>query len=415
MVSRVIYAADLFCGAGGTSTGLLQAADSLGMDVKLLAVNHWQLAIATHSANHPGVEHRCEDLDNVNPRKAVPGGYLDLLVASPECMSHSRARGGTPKNDQSRATAFHISRWAEALYIENIIIENVPEFTRWGPLGRDGRPIKRLEGETFLAFIRLLEALDYCVEWRVINCADYGDATSRRRLFIMARRGQRPVWPEITHGAHGMYRQYQPYRTAREIIDWSVQGERLSQRSQPLKPSTMRRIERGLQRFCGEAFLVNYHGDKPGAERVQPLDEPLPTVDTSNRYALVEPYIIALNHGAGDERSYSVDAPMPTITSVDAWGLCQPFIVNYNGTGVAHSIDEPLPAVTGNDRFGLVQPVGVDVRFRMLQPHELAAAQGFPAGYQFEGSRKERVKQIGNAVPVNTARALCGAVLGQLA
>jgi DNA (cytosine-5)-methyltransferase 1 len=121
----MIFAADLFCGAGGTSTGLIQAAQALGLDVNLLAINHWNLAIATHSANHPGVEHRCEDLDNVNPRKVVPGGYLDLLVASPECMSHSRARGGTPKNDQSRATAFHVLRWAEALYVKDILIENV--------------------------------------------------------------------------------------------------------------------------------------------------------------------------------------------------------------------------------------------------------------------------------------------------
>ena len=111
---KKIMAADLFCGAGGTSTGLALACEQLGQRLSLLAINHWQLAIDTHSKNHPWAQHRCESLENIDPQKAVPGGHLHLLVASPECLHYSRARGGRPMSDQSRASAWHILRWAES-------------------------------------------------------------------------------------------------------------------------------------------------------------------------------------------------------------------------------------------------------------------------------------------------------------
>src|SRR6266404_9126646 len=144
-----IEAVDLFCGAGGTSTGLAHACTFLGYQLKLVAINHWDVAIDTHSTNHPSTTHLCESVDNVDPRKTVPSGRLNILVASPECTHHSNARGGRPMSDQSRATAWAILRWAEALYIDNIIIENVREFKTWGPLGADGRPLKSKRGHTY--------------------------------------------------------------------------------------------------------------------------------------------------------------------------------------------------------------------------------------------------------------------------
>src|ERR1043166_8283603 len=116
-MNRSIEAADLFCGAGGTSTGLAHACQELGLGLKLLAINHWNIAVDTHSANHPEAEHLCTGLDSVDPRKVVPGGKLDLLVASPECTHHSNARGGKPINDQSRASAWLVFRWSERLNI----------------------------------------------------------------------------------------------------------------------------------------------------------------------------------------------------------------------------------------------------------------------------------------------------------
>lgn len=436
------------------------AAEALGVDLKLLAINHWNIAISTHSKNHPWADHLCENLDNVNPRKIVPDGYLDLLVASPECTFHSRARGGSVVNDQSRASAWHVLRWAEALYIENILIENVPEFQFWGPLDKEGLPIKRLKGKTYLAFISALESLGYAVEARVINAADYGDPTTRKRLFIMARRGKPVCWPEPTHAKNTagtlMDGPAHPWRPAREIIDWSIPGQSIFAREKPLSENTMRRIAAGLRKYCdlpfivrmngtkddsinssaisidspvptvvgsathlylAQPFLVQYHGDKAGSERTASLDNPLQTIDTSNRLGLVEPFIVTLNHGRDDNRAYSLDDPMRAITSADVWGLVSPFLVKYNGTGETCSVDEPLDTVTGKDRFGLAivlqdgRSAVVDVHFRMLQPHELAAAMSFPKEYAFDGTREQKVKQIGNAVPVRTAQALCQALM----
>jgi DNA (cytosine-5)-methyltransferase 1 len=348
----MIFAADLFCGAGGTSTGLIQAAQALGLDVNLLAINHWNLAIATHSANHPGVEHRCEDLDNVNPRKVVPGGYLDLLVASPECMSHSRARGGTPKNDQSRATAFHVLRWAEALYVKDILIENVPEFTRWGPLDKDGEPIKRLEGQVFLSFIHTLESLGYNVDWRLINCADFGDPTTRERLFIQARREKPVSWPEPSHGAVDMFEQRRPYHTAREIIDWTIKAESIFSRKRPLKPNTMRRIAKGLQKFSGLPFITSTGGPVGQGRNPKGMDEPISTILSDDHHALVEPFLVMF-YGQGNARS--VDIPMPVVTAQgEHIGLCEPFLVEYHGDSGnnerVREVDKPLPTVDTSNR-----------------------------------------------------------------
>lgn len=459
-----IKAADLFCGAGGITNGLKDAAAELGMKVSLLAINHWDIAIMTHSENHPDVMHLCTGVDHVDPRVVVPDGYLDILVAGPQCTFFSRARGGRPVDDQQRVSPWLVLDWLEKLDVRNVLIENVPELMKWGPVDpQTGRPIKRLEGKTFLAYIRALRSLDYNVSYRVVNCADYGDATTRERLFIMARKGRRVRWPEPTHvdpaehTGNGkqvpMFNHGRPWRTAREIIDWGIPGTSIYQRKKPLAENTLRKIWVGLEKISGlpfilkhygtndvsainnplpaitaqgkkyalfEPFIKEYHGGDGCERRVRSVEDPLPTQDTSNRFALAEPFIFKINHGQNTHRAYSIDEPLRTVTSVDAWGLAQPFIVKFYGNGVAQSIDDPLHTVTTKDRFGLAQPVVfqvgeqfymLDILFRMLLPHELAAAMSFPADYKFHGSRSDIVKQIGNAVPRRTARALCKALL----
>jgi DNA (cytosine-5)-methyltransferase 1 len=452
-----IYAADLFCGAGGTSTGMVNALKGMGYqveDIDLLAVNHWDMAIATHSANHPWARHLCENLDNVNPRDIIPGGYLDLMVASPECTHHSRARGGKPISDQSRASAWHVLRWAEALFIENILIENVPEFMTWGPLDREGDVIQNLKGKTFLAFIDALRSLGYNVGYQVINCADYGDPTTRKRLFIMAKRSKPAIFPEPTHaksGSKDMFGERLAWKSARDVIDWSIVSESIFTRKKPLSPNTMRRIMKGLQKFSSLAvapFVVTCnHGNDDN--RSYPVGEPMPTITSIDAWGVVQPFILQMDMGGS---SHSLTEPMNTITSADAralvepylveyhgsdvgrervrplsdplptqdtsnrFGLCEPFIVTYYGTGQPASIADPLDTITAKDRFGLVLPMSdgrqvlVDIKFRMLQPHELAAAMSFPPEYQFTGTREQKVKQIGNAVPGRTAEALVKAL-----
>jgi DNA (cytosine-5)-methyltransferase 1 len=520
-----IRAVDLFCGAGGSSTGLSRACAKLGLQVDLTAVNHWNIAIDTHSKNHPGAKHLCARLEAVEPLDHVPEGRLDLLLASPECTHHSTARGGRPMSDQSRASAWLVLKWAQELYVDTILIENVREFESWGPLGANGRPLPSKRGETFQAFLTALRSLGYRVEHRILNSADYGEATTRERMFLIARRGTKRIsWPEPTHSPDAdsqphLFSIRKRWRPAREIIDWSIKGQSIFRRKKPLAPATIERIAAGIRKFCGpyaEPFLVilrnncnamsvdgpvptvtaagnhiglcepfvlgqqshsaarsvyqpiptiatagkisvvqpfmvaaggpegkgrnphsveqplstvltenhtalvqpfiaafrgSHKGRNDGPTRTKSTSDPLPTQDTSNRFGLVEPFIMPLNHGAKDRRSHSMDQPMPTITTADTWSYVEPFLVKYNSTGGPRSVDEPVDTISTRDRYGLVQPVAIDILFRMLQPHELARAMGFDDDYIFAGSREQRVKQIGNAVSVRTAEALCAEIL----
>ena len=360
---KTIRAADLFCGAGGASVGLRRACAGHRLQLDLLAINHWPIAIETHSLNHPDVRHLCESVERINPRAAVPGGRLQLLIAAPECTNHSRARGGRPVNDQSRATAWHILKWAQELYIDNLLVENVEEFREWGPLGANGKPLKTGKGQTYRAFLDALRSLGYRVEDRVLNAADYGDPTTRRRLFIMARRGNRAInWPEPTHSRTGgatLFGKTERWRPARDVIDWSIPSRSVFGRKRPLSPKTMARIVAGLRRFGGkqlEPFLVcmEHQGS------VRSLDQPLPTITTARggAMAVVEPFILQQQSGGAPR---SVDQPLPTITTDGAQALIEPFILPFLGErrGQAprtKSVDEPLQTITTSNPIGLVEP-----------------------------------------------------------
>jgi DNA (cytosine-5)-methyltransferase 1 len=523
----MITAADLFCGAGGTSQGLVEAALESGRKLELTAVNHWPVAVATHSENHPDARHLCASLDSVNPRSLFNEDALDLLWASPECTHHSIARGGKPMNDQSRATAWCVVRWAEALRPKVILIENVKEFLSWGPIGTNGQPITKRKGELFRAWVAALEACGYRVEWRTLCAADYGDPTTRRRLFIYAVRGRRKiVWPEPTHAPKESVDMFsharKPWVPAREIIDWNLKGNSIYKRKRPLAEKTMRRILIGLERFGLAPFIVpQQQGGKPvhavenplntitttsrgigvaepfliklqGTSTAAGVDQPAPTITAGGGHlGLVQPYLVQTNHGNGDaegdnRRSKPVTEPLPTVAgNRGEWAVCEPFIVGidhhggngnavrpidapisavttkqrhavcqpfivgvggperavepqptskplntvlcrnnsaliepylikFYGTDDGQPVSEPLATVTTKDRFGLCQPqievngekYLVDILFRMLKPEELARAQGFPRGYKFTGNTSEVVKQIGNAVPKNLAKAL---------
>lgn len=438
---------DLFCGGGGESCGIAAAYGRAGIDIELHAVNHWERAIETHAAHFPEARHYCTGVDALDPLTVVPGGRVDLLWASPECTHHSTARGGRPRSDQSRASAWLILKWLQDLYVRRVIVENVPEFLSWGPLDSRGSAIASRKGATFAAWVQALRSLGYRVDWRVLNAADYGAPTTRRRLFVQAVRGSgRIVWPEPSHAETTMDLlpdSRRPWRAASEIIDWALPAQRLSERTRPLAAATMRRIETGIRRYWGAAakpFLCRYNG---GDGRVHPLSEPMPVVDCGNRYGLVEPFLVQSEH---DNRVRTLSRPMPTVTcSSRGFGLVQPLVMGqqscaaarpasqpaptvatagaislvvpyYGSTESAAPVTEPLPTVTTRDRFGLVTPAGVvDITFRMLAPHELAGAQGFPGTYRFAGSREDQVRQIGNAVCPPVAEALAAAGIGGVA
>lgn len=490
-----MIAVDLFCGAGGTSTGLVQACSAMGLDLELMAINHWDIAIQTHSSNHPNARHMCASLDSLNPRELFKEDELDMLWASPECTHHSIARGGKPINDQSRATAWCVVRWADALRPKVIMVENVPEFLTWGAIDSKGKPMKSKKGATFMAWVEALKSLGYRVEWKTFIAADYGDPTTRKRLFVQAVRGRRKItWPEPTHAKPSdiphFLKELKPWRGAREIIDWDLPSKSIFTRERPLSPKTLDRIFAGLRKYGINPYVVSWdhksgvghspseaplttvttkarhgvvepflvqvaHGDSGGRRSrslveplatvrggnewalaepmllpqqscgsLRPVSEPMPTVSTAGAIALIEPFILPYRGERKGQkpRSHSITDPMPTVTAgATGHGLVEPFLVSYYGNGEALSLQDPMDTITTKDRFGLVQPTVIvdgekyllDIHFRMLQPHELAGAQGFPKDYKFCGGKTNAVKQIGNAVPVNLAAALCTAVLQQ--
>lgn len=482
----MILCADLFCGGGGTSTGMINAFKRAGVDFQLIGVNHWNIAIETNRINHPFEKLYCSTIQNVKPREAVPSGRLHFLWASPECTNHSRAKGGRPRDEQSRSTAWDILKWAQELYIDRIYIENVVEFLEWGPIDAKGRPMESKKGETFRAFVAALESLGYHVDWQTMNAADFGAPTSRVRLIIQAVRGRgKIVWPDPTHAKEpGMFGE-KPWRAAREIIDWTIPGKSIFARKKPLAENTIRRIESGIRKYWGEwaePFLIVLRGTKDRQQAVNPsVKEPLRTLTSQNKFSMIEPFILSqkfsnapvdcrkplptvttvnsfsvvepflVRYNGGDERHHSINDPVPvldcsnrygivyspfilnlehtsesvmrsvdqtlrTVTCQNKFSLVEPFLIKYYGNEHgAESISEPIDTICTKDRFGLVRGYLVevngaryvlDIRFRMLQPHELAKGMGFPADYKFAGNKKDQVKQIGNAVSPNLSEAL---------
>lgn len=386
-MTRRYLAADLFCGAGGSSTGAKKAVRALGGEMVLVAVNHWPVAVETHRKNHPSARHYCVDLDAARPEDLVPEGRLDLLIASPECTFFSRARGGKPMSDQRRMSAWHVQRWATALNVRCILIENVPEFIYWGPLLPSGKPDPARKGAYFQAWVKSLRELGYDVAFRVLNAADFGDATTRRRFFLQARKDGRPIrWPEPTHspsGSRDLFGGKQRWRAAREIIDWQKPGRSLLDgKGKPLSLKTRLRIARGLQRFGGalaplyialldlppEEAAAFQIGDPTGPEPfvlgqqsgavARSVEQPIPTVATAGVVRLAqptaEPFITVQRE---NDLPRSIDAPLQTISTSPAMALVHPFIAPYYRTSGARAVDEPLPTVTTHDRFGLCQPL----------------------------------------------------------
>ena len=484
---ETVTAVDLFCGGGGLSTALAEACEDLERDVELVAVNHWTKAIETHKQNHPWATHLNAKVEELHPPDIVEPGTVDILIAAPECTHFSTARGGKPVNEQARASPMHVLDWVGKLQPDTILLENVPEFESWGPIV-DGEPTR--DGSKFEAWKAQLEADRYSVQHTKLNAADYGDATSRRRFFVMARRDYRPEFPEPTHCDEDPTKPDR--RPAAEIIDWSDPGESLWMRSRPLSNNTMIRIAEGIRQNCDETLEpfadaleefgtqrdIDQHGkdvvltsdlqddvvdvenideaveerDEPflvrgpakipdtdidetaglcvpmvmgqhsGARAKDATEEPVPTVATKGaiHYIDAEAFVLPRNgafRGLHSNPTYDPeDRPLHTVTASNHDGhLVSPFLVKYYGNSDAQAVDEPLPTVTTKDRFALcipdLYPWGLDLRYRMLQPRELKAAQGFPEDYEIVGNKGEKTEQIGNAVPVNLGKALCKQLL----
>lgn len=395
---RPIRGADLFCGSGGFSTGLVRACEQLfpGRPLDLVAVNHWQVAIDTHQLNHPGVRHFCADLEHLKPRDAVPGGVLDILLAAPACTYHSRARGGKPVHDQQRMDPWHVVRWCTELRVHRLIVENVPEFVDWGPCDvRTGKPIKARKGEYFRAWAQALKAIGMRGEWRVLGCANFGDATTRERFFYYGRSDRKALrWPEPTHtrgGETDLLGTRQPWRAAAEIIDWSRPGTSIFTRKRPLVKNTVSRLLAGAKRNHWpqqhiEALHALANGETPqvkvtaeeaediarrlgiplvmstgGGGVARGVNQPIPTVTGGGLNGVTphfaEPIIVnrhTCDYGIG---ASGIRNPVPTVTTHGAGWLAEPIIIPKCSSTGGNAVRDPMHTIMAGGAGALVQPI----------------------------------------------------------
>jgi DNA (cytosine-5)-methyltransferase 1 len=487
---------DSFAGGGGGSTGIEMAT---GRPVDI-AINHDPVAILMHKTNHPCTEHLCENVWDVNPRKACKGRPVGMAWFSPDCKHFSKAKGGTPLDKHIRGLAWLAVYWAAAVHPRVIMLENVEEFQAWGPLTPDGHPDINQKGRTFRSFLYALSQQGYEIDHWELRASDYGAPTSRKRFFLVARcDGQKIIRPVTTHGnpdglevRSGLLK---PWRTAAEIIDWSISCPSIFERSRPLAENTLKRIARGIQKFViedPEPFIANYkfdnepesinrplstitavnghyvvapiltqyHSYDTDGARGQKLDQPLLTVDTSNRYALTCAFLSKYFAGGYNGAGADLNVPTPTVTAIDHnalvtshliqlnhncigqpvdeplrtitsgaghFGEVRAFLVKYyGGDGNGQSLNRPLDTVTSHDRFGLVMIHGtpyqiVDIGMRMLTPRELFDAQGFPHDYIIDHDytgriypKNAQVARCGNAVCPPMAAALVKANMPEM-
>jgi len=353
---------DLFAGGGGASTGIEQAT---GRHVDI-AINHDPEAVALHQANHPQTTHYVSDVFEVDPLAVTGGRSVGLMWASPDCKHFSKAKGGKPVSKKVRGLAWVVVKWAKLVRPRIICLENVEEFQGWGPLADDGRPCPIRKGATFARWKRQLENLGYVVEHRELRACDYGAPTIRKRLFLVARCDDQPiVWPQATHGAPASIgvasKRLKPWRTAAECIDWSIPAPSIFERTKPLADATCRRIAKGIVRYVIEAkkpFIVQYHSAKrAGDDRTSPMDAPLPTQTTENRFALAVPTLVQTGYGEREgqsPRSLDIDRPLGTIVGSQKHALVSAFLAKHYGGVVGTAIDVPTGTVTTSDHHSVV-------------------------------------------------------------
>ena len=343
---------DLFAGGGGASIGT-EAALGRAVDI---AINHDEVAIAVHRANHPRTAHYTADVFEVRPEAAVRGRRVRHLHASPDCRSFSRAKGSAPRSASVRSLDDVVVVWARAVRPDVITLENVPEFVEWGPVTDAGQPVKAMKGTEFARWCGELRAVGYVIEHRVLHAHHFGAPTSRKRFFLVARLDGKPIaWPQPTHGP-GL----KPYRTAASCIDWSIPCPSIFERKRPLAPATLRRIAAGVVRFVLESarpfiIKVNHQGERAP----ESIDRPLTTVTAQRRgHALVAPTLIQTGYGERKgqaPRVLDLHKPLGAIVGGgQKHALVSAFLAQHYQGQVGHELKKPLPTITAIDHHSLV-------------------------------------------------------------
>lgn len=430
---------DNFAGGGGASTGIEMA---IGRSIDI-AINHDPAAIAMHKVNHPGTKHYCESVWNVDLVKACKGHPVALAWFSPDCKHFSKAKGGKPVDKNIRGLAWNVLKWAGKVRPRVIMLENVEEFVTWGPVRKD-KPIKSKKGQTFQIWKAQLEALGYKIEHRELRACDYGAPTIRKRFFLVARcDGKSIVWPDPTHGdpesLEVRFGLLKPWRTAAEIIDWSLPCPSIFEREKPLADNTIERIAKGIDKFvinAPEPFIVQVNHSGAKHHYCSSINDPLSTVTSKHGFGVVSPSLIQYHSETTKKsvRGQSLEEPIMTLDASPRYAINAAFLSKYYDAlavanlcvqGIGQTVNAPIDTIPTKDRFGAVSVriekldastdlghwnkvrvllnkycgyslaedellllfiKGIyyfisDIGLRMLKPRELFNAQGFPPDY----------------------------------
>lgn len=382
---------DLFCGAGGTTTGVNTARLNGKQCAKVIAcVNHDQKAIISHASNHPDALHFQEDIRtlDLSPLKGhldecrlENPGALTVLWASLECTNFSRAKGGQPRDADSRTLANHLFRYIETINPDYIQIENVAEFQSWGELDKTGRPVSKDKGRSYVRWVNNVKKYGYEFDFRILNAADFGAYTSRKRFFgIFAKKGLPIIFPEQTHckaGASDLFGTMPKWKPVREVLDFEDEGKSIFTREKPLSEKTLERIYAGLIKFVAggkDAFIVKYNSMSQRGKYVPPsIDEPCPTVATQGRLALASVAFLSKQFSVmPDSKNISVNEPAGTITTIDHHA----FVSVCYGNGFNTSCESPASTLTTKDKLSLVQASFIDMQYGNGKPSSIETAAG---------------------------------------
>ena len=407
---------DNFAGGGGASTGIELAT---GRPVTI-AINHDPAAILMHKTNHPYTEHLQASVWDVDPEKVCAGRPVGLAWFSPDCKHFSKAKGSALVDRNIRGLAWIVLRWAGTVRPRVIILENVEEFKTWCPV-RKGKPIKSKSGDTFRKWLSQLRALGYEVEYRELVAADYGAPTTRKRFVLIARCDGKPiVWAKRTHAPRdsedARSGKCKPWRSAAEIIDWTVPMYSIFATKQeikakygvnavrPLADNTLRRIIRGVDKFTirsGKPFLVecNHTGlghifnvespaktitqkctlgivdvimdpfispntenpiiapvtlSNTGGSVGNPADQPIGTLRTAGGQLLAAANLIQYHSEQTENvRANELTEPVPTVDASNRYGMVTAHLTEYYGNGQPIDLRDPAHTVTGHDREAL--------------------------------------------------------------
>ena len=362
-----LFVIDLFCGAGGLSEGVEEARlDGNRCGKVVCCVNHDKNAILSHDANIPDALHFIEDIRTLelSPistiveriRQLYPDAMI-MLHASLECTNFSKAKGGQPRDADSRTLAEHLFRYIDVIDPDYIQIENVEEFMSWGDMDENGKPISMDKGRLYQKWVRNVKKYGYNFEHRILNAADFGAYTTRKRFFgIFAKKNLPIVFPELTHckgGRQDMFSRLEKWKPVKDVLDFSDEGTTIF-REKPLAEKTLERIYAGLIKFVAggkDAFLSRYNTVRP-QDTCKSVDEPCGVLTTENRFAKVQVSFLSKQFsGHPESKNVSVEEPAGAITCKDH----HVFVSAYYGNGHNHSVDLPAPTVTTKDRMALIE------------------------------------------------------------